>query len=88
MPPPCAGDSPCAGKSKHDSPCAGGGEPGKGRTKGTGMGGKGMRGNAEAVESTAVAMAKADHERPVEEVARTKARLQQARDRHEIAKRA
>ena len=43
------------GKSKLDSPCAGGGEPDKGRTKGKGMRGKGMRGNAEAVESTAVA---------------------------------
>ena len=46
------------GKSKYDPPCAGGGERGKGRTKGKGMGGKGMRGNGEAVESTAVADAR------------------------------
>ena len=45
-------------KSKYDPPCAGGGERGKGRTKGKGMGGKGMRGNGEAVESTAVADAR------------------------------
>ena len=46
------------GKSKDDPPCAGGGERGKGRTKGKGMGGKGMRGNGEAVESIAVADAR------------------------------
>ena len=52
------------------------------------MSGKEMRGNDEAVESTAAAMAKADHERAEEEVARTKARLQQARVRHVIPKKA
>ena len=47
-----------------------------------------MCGNGEAVESTAVAMAKADVKRAEEEVARLKAGLQQARDRYEIAKKA
>ena len=43
------------GKSKLGSPYAGGGEPGRGRTEGNGMHGKGKPGNAQAVESTAVA---------------------------------
>ena len=47
-----------------------------------------MCANAEAVESTAVTMAKADVKRTKEEVARLKAELQQAMDRYEIRKKA
>ena len=46
-----------------------------------------MCGNGEAVESTAVTMAKADVKRAEEEVARLTAGLQQAMDRYEIRKR-
>ena len=46
-----------------------------------------MCANGEAVESTAVTMAKADVKRAEEEVARLKAGLQQAMDRYEIRKR-